>query len=90
MPRRRTLTLNAEQLQQLLEHRDHDPRPYVRERCAALVKVADGLSPHAVTRSGLLKPRQPDTVYHWLNRYQAQWLPGVLAHQHGGSRRGCL
>ena len=54
------------------------------------MKVADGTSPHAVARYGLLKPRQPDTVYHWLNRYQAEGLPGLLAHQHGGYRRGCL
>ncbi len=62
MPRRRTLPLTESQHQELVHHRDHDPRPYVRERCAALVKIADGQSPHAVARHGLLKPRDPDTV----------------------------
>jgi hypothetical protein len=87
MPQRRTLTVTEAQRHQLLHHRDHDPRPYVRERCAALVKIADGLPPHAVARQGLLRPRDPDTVYAWLDRYQADGLAGVLAHPHGGDRR---
>ncbi len=87
MSQRRTLALTPEQRQALLHHRDHDPRPYVRERCAALLKVADGQAPHAVARGGLLRPRDPDTVYAWLDRYQASGLAGVLAHQHGGNRR---
>jgi hypothetical protein len=87
---RRTLTLTDEQRDQLLRHRDHDPRPYVRERCASLLKIADGLSPYAVARGGLLRPRDTDTVYAWLNHYQDQGLPGILTHQHGGARRGFL
>jgi hypothetical protein len=87
MPQRRTLTLNPDQRQELLHHRDHDPRPAVRERCAALLKVADGQSPHAVARHGLLRPRDPDTVYGWLDYYQGAGLPGLVAHLHGGARR---
>jgi hypothetical protein len=90
MPARRTLTLTEDQRQQLRGLRDHDPRPYVRERCAALLKVADGLAPHAVARRGLLRPRDPDTLYTWLDRFRAEGLPGLLAHQHGGDRRGHL
>ena len=87
MSQRRTLALTAAQRHQLLHHRDHDPRPYVRERCAALLKVADGQAPHAVARAGLLRPRDPDTLYAWLDHYQARGLAGVLAHRHGGDRR---
>jgi hypothetical protein len=87
MPQRRTLTLDPDQRQELLHHRDHDPRPAVRERCAALLKVADGQSPHAVARHGLLRPRDPDTVYGWLGYYQGAGLPGLVAHPHGGARR---
>ena len=90
MPQRRTLTLTQEQARQLRAHRDHDPRPYARERCAALLKVAGGLPPHAVARTGLLRPRDPDTVYAWLDRFQHEGLPGLLAHRHGGDRRGHL
>lgn len=68
---RRSLTLDAEQRRQLEAIRDHDARPYMRERAAALLKVADGLSPHWVARHGLLKERDPDTLYHWLDSYAA-------------------
>jgi hypothetical protein len=90
MAQQRTLTLTQEQRQELIDRRDHDPRPYVRERCAALVKVAAGEAPYRVAHQGLLKERQPDTVYQWLNRYEAEGLPGLIGYQHGGPRRGCF
>jgi hypothetical protein len=86
MPQRRILSLTDDQRQELVRHRDHDPRPAVRERCAALLKVAAGQSPHAVARHGLLRPRDPDTIYAWLDYYQGQGLPGLVAHLHGGGR----
>ena len=82
----RTLSLTDEQRQELLQLRDHDPRPYVRERGAALLKIADGQSPHRVARQGLLRPRDPDTVYAWLDHYQAFGVEGLIAHPQGGSR----
>jgi hypothetical protein len=83
---RRTLILTEEQRQQLLQLRDHDPRPFVRERGAALLKIAEGDSPHRVARRGLLKPRDPDTLYSWLDSYQASGVQGLTAHPQGGSR----
>lgn len=88
MPVRRTLELTGAQRAQLEEHRDHDPRPWVRERCAALLKIADGLAPHAVARHGLRKPRDPDTVYDWLNWYEREGFWTVEHFQHGGAHRG--
>ena len=90
MPLRRTLDLTDPQRADLLHYRDHDPRPYVRERCAALLKVADGLSAHAVACHGLLKPRDPDTLYSWLNHYEEAGVEGLLGYQQGGSRRRSL
>lgn len=90
MSQRRTLTLTETQRQELLQYRDHDPRPYVRERSAALLKIADGQSPHAVARHGLLKPRDPDTVYSWLDSYERLGVRGVLLFQQGGAHRVCL
>jgi len=87
MPLRRTLELTDAQRHDLQRCRDHDPRPYVRERCAALLKIADGQSPHAVARSGLLKPRDPDTVYEWLNWYERLGIRSVVLFQHGGKHR---
>jgi hypothetical protein len=87
MASRRTLALTEEQQRELQAHRDHDPRPYVRERCAAVLKIAAGHAPYWVARHGLLKGRDPDTVYGWLTRYQAEGLAGLLAHPPGGNHR---
>lgn len=83
---RRAITLTETQRQELLELRDHDRRPYARERGAAILKIADGHSPHFVATQGLLKPRDPDTVYAWLDRYEAEGVAGLIAHPQGGSR----
>jgi transposase len=82
----RRITLTEEQRQELVQLRDHDPRPYVRERGAAVLKVAEGQSPHRVAKAGLLKRRDPDTIYAWLDRYEAEGAAGLIAHPHGGSR----
>ena len=90
MAARRTLELKTKQRQELEEYRDHDARPYMRERCGALLKIAGGATPHAVARQGLLKQRDPDTLYGWLRRYAAEGVSGLVAHQHGGKRRRSL
>lgn len=76
--KQRTLVLTPEQSTELERIRDRDTRAYMREKAAALLKIAAGQSAHAVALSGLLKPRDPDTVYGWLNQYIAsnyQLLP---------------
>ena len=83
----RSLTLKSNEVQELVDHRDHDPRPYVRERCSAILKIAEGRSAHWVAQNGLLKARDPDTVYDWLNAYEADKLAGLEKHQQGGPRR---
>ena len=90
MADRRRLRLRRDQREELEHHRDHDPRPYVRERSAALLKIAAGMSPHAVAQGGLLRLRDSDTVYGWLNSYEASGLTGLIERQHGGARRGCF
>ena len=86
----RRLTLTPRERQALESARDHDERPYVRERCSALLKIADGQSAHWVARQGLLKSRDPDTVYGWLELYAREGLGGLQAHQQGGPRRRSL
>ena len=86
MPRR-TVHLTRQQRQHLEAMRDHAPQAYVRERCAAILKIADGHSPHWVARHGLLKPRDPDSVYAWLNAWEQDGLTGLRAHAHGGARQ---
>ena len=77
MPKHWNLTLSAEQRAQLEDLRDHDPLPYLRERAAALLKVADGMKAAHVAASGLYRPRKPDTLYRWLSSYQREGLPGL-------------
>lgn len=75
--KKRTLTLEAEAraaLEQMLEHHE---TPYIRERAAALLKIADGMAGHEVAKHGLLKVRQAETIYKWLNAYQKEGLEGL-------------
>jgi hypothetical protein len=61
-----------------LEHiRDHHPKPYVRERAAAVLKLADGLSARFIALFGLLKKREPDTVGAWRRLYLSEGINGL-------------
>lgn len=71
----------------LQEALHHHPHPDGRERAAALLKVADGYSPHWVAQHGLLRRRDPDSVYQWLRYYQQQGIAGLLSRRHGGAHR---
>ena len=62
------IQLTVEQRQELEEARDQDEKPYIRERAAAILKIADGMSGRQVALFGLLKQRDPDTVYSWFHR----------------------
>ena len=90
MASRRTLRLKTREQRELEHYRDHDTRPYVRERCSALLRIAAGETPHAVARQGVLKPRDPDTLYGWLYVYEEEGVAGLVAHQQGGDRRRIL
>lgn len=81
-----TVTLTKDGRKSLIALRDYDPRPYVRERAAAILKIADGLAAHWVANNGLLKPRDPDTVYSWVAIFKAEGAHGLEVHQHGGYR----
>ena len=74
---RRLLSLSETERQELVTLRDHARLPYLRERAAALLKIADGMPAALVARYGLLRPRRPDTVYDWLDRYQATGCAGL-------------
>lgn len=86
MPKLRRLDLDDPQRQELEDCRDHDRRPYMRERAAALLKIAQGQRPARVARSGLLKPHDPDVVYHWMDRYQREGLAGLRIHPGRGRK----
>ena len=74
------LILEDDQRQALELMRDTDAHPYLRERAAALLKIADGAHPQSarqVALHGLLKSRQPDTIYAWIKRFQSEGIEGL-------------
>lgn len=86
MPKHRTLTLSQQQRQELTQQRDHAKEAYLRERCAAVLKVADGAKASHVAGFLLLKPHKPDTIYDWLDRYEQQGIEGLKI-QEGRGRK---
>jgi hypothetical protein len=78
MPAPLKITLIPEQRHQLEDIRDHHPKPYLRERAAAILKVAQGQSCRQVALQGLLKPRRADTVQEWVHRFQQEGIAGLL------------
>lgn len=77
MPKKRELSLDENQETTLMEMRDHHPKPYMRERAAAVLKIADGKSINWVAQEGLLKPRDWETVANWLNAFESDGLGGL-------------
>jgi transposase len=77
MPQPLKLNLADAQRRELEDLRDHSGKPYLRERAAALLKIAAGQSGLATARRGLLKPRWQDTVYAWVKRYRASGVAGL-------------
>lgn len=80
------LTLSETQRGALQDLRDHAPKPYLRVRAAALLKVAAGASASAVARSGLLKTLHYETVCAWVQRYQAEGLSGLTMRRGRGRK----
>jgi transposase len=78
MPKTLVINLTSEQKEELEQGRDHHPKPYIRERAAAILKIATGQSGLQVAVNGLLKKRDPDTLYGWVNRYQDQGFQGLF------------
>jgi len=74
---KRELVLSSEQETTLVEMRDHHAKPHLRERAAALLKIADGKSVNWVAREGLLRQRKWETVASWLNAYEEVGLGGL-------------
>jgi hypothetical protein len=86
MPTRRRLILTNERDAQPTDTRRLHPKADLRERAAAILKIAAGVSPHAVATTGLWFPRAPDTVYAWLAREEREGLAGLAIKQGCGRK----
>jgi transposase len=77
MPKLLKVELSPEQQAELEDIRDNHERAHLRERAAAILKVADGQSGVQVAEHGLLKRRNVDAVYEWVHRYEAEGVQGL-------------
>ncbi len=78
MTQRVELVLDEVERIQLVQLRDRATKPYLRERAAALLKLADGQSQNQVAQYGLLKRREPETVSEWVKRYKEEGIDGLV------------
>ncbi len=80
----------TEQEQEELEYaRDHHPKAYMRERAAALLKMAQGQSATQVAYKaykGLLRKRYPHAVCEWVRRYNIDGLAGLQIREGRGRK----
>jgi transposase len=86
MPRPLVVELTDEERIHLQRIRDTDPHPYVRERAAALLKMADGHSAREVASHGLLKARYHETPVGWWRRFRAEGTQGLHIHPGRGRK----
>ena len=86
MPKPLVLNLNEAQRGELEQIRDHAAKPHMREKAAALLKIAEGQSGLQVGLNGLLRRRDADTIYRWVKRYEREGATG-LAVRSGRGRK---
>ena len=90
MPAAYGLELGEVEGQTLEEMSKHHPKAYMRERAAALLKVARGMSIRQVAEVGCLKRREWETVAKWVKGYEQHGLRGLyLRAGRGRKRRFC-
>ncbi len=86
MPRTLQLNLSVEERAELVKVRDQHPQPHMREKAAALLKIADGQPGAQVARQGLYRPRDTDSIYRWVARYRAQGITGLAVRKGRGRK----
>ncbi len=78
MPKVYRISLTKKQKAELETARKRHPKPYVRERAAAILKVAAGWSLRQTAYVGLLKRHAPETIKEWCERYLAEGMSGLI------------
>jgi hypothetical protein len=78
MARRTQIDLTAEQRAELKRAARRHPKLYIRECASGILKVAEGQSVRQVALQGLSRPRRPETVAEWIQRYLDRGLAGLL------------
>ena len=86
MPKIIHLELSEVQRSELEKVRDRDARAYMREKAAALLKIAEGRVASQVAESGLHKPHDPDVIYRWLREWEVQGVAGLVVKKGRGRK----
>lgn len=86
MPPALEIKLTPEQRRGLEQVRDHEAKAYVREKAAAILKIADGWSANQVAQTGLLKRRKYQTVCGWVQRYHREGTQGLYVKRGRGRK----
>lgn len=86
-----TVNLSEEQRTELIDVRDHHEKPYMREKAAAVLKVAgppgeEGQSGRQVALHGLLRERRPKTVHGWIHTYKEEGIDGFVVEEGRGQK----
>lgn len=76
MGKRTEFTLSGAQRAELERWSRQPPKPYLRDKARALLRVADGESLSHVART-LRTPVSRESVRQWLKRYQADGREGL-------------
>lgn len=76
MPKYIVVKLSESQAAELEKVRHQHAKPYMRERAAAVLKVASGETVTTVAEKGLLTRHEPETVHGWIKNYLANGLQG--------------
>jgi hypothetical protein len=66
--------------------RDHDPLPYIRVKAHGILQVAEGRFLKDIAAISLLKPRKPETVKEWCERFLQEGRDGLVV-QAGRGRK---
>ena len=77
MPKRMIPALSKGQQVELEDLQRHSPKPYLRERASAILKLANKQTATDIAQHGLLQKRHLETVSTWFRRYETQGIKGL-------------
>jgi hypothetical protein len=82
----RQLPLTHEQKEELAAVAKRHPKPYMRVKASALLLVHRGIPASVVGRDYLVPSRDADTMYAWMDRYQAGGVAALLIRKGRGRK----
>jgi transposase len=77
MPKRLIPALSKEEQADLEDLQRHSPKPYLRERASAILKLANKQTASDIACHGLLQKRHRETVTTWFHRFETQGVKGL-------------